>query len=84
MKKVSISDIARKAGVSVSTVSFVMNDKAVKMRISREVIEKVENVAREIFRRLKSFPSARLERVRIEETSKNSFEIRDELEEVRG
>jgi LacI family transcriptional regulator len=48
MKKVSISDIARKAGVSVSTVSFVMNDKAVKMRISREVIERVENVAREM------------------------------------
>jgi LacI family transcriptional regulator len=48
MKKVSISDIARKAGVSVSTVSFVMNDKAIKMRISREVIEKVENVAREM------------------------------------
>jgi LacI family transcriptional regulator len=48
MKKVSISDIARKAGVSVSTVSFVMNDKAVKMRISRVVIEKVENVAREM------------------------------------
>lgn len=48
MKKVSISDIARKAGVSVSTVSFVMNDKAVKMRISREVIAKVENVAREM------------------------------------
>lgn len=43
-----------------------------------------ENVAREIFRRLKTFPLARLERVRIEETSKNSFEITDELEEVRG
>ena len=43
-----------------------------------------ENVAREIFRRLKSFPLARLERVRIEETSKNSFEITDELDEVRA
>lgn len=43
-----------------------------------------ENVAREIFRRLKSFPLARLERVRIEETSKNSFEITDEIEEVRA
>ena len=48
MKKVSISDIARKAGVSVSTVSFVMNDKAVKMRISQEVIRRVEQVAREM------------------------------------
>lgn len=48
MKKVSISDIARKAGVSVSTVSFVMNDKAVKMRISREVTERVERIAREM------------------------------------
>jgi LacI family transcriptional regulator len=48
MKKVSISDIARKAGVSVSTVSFVMNDKAVKMRISREVIQRVERVAKEM------------------------------------
>lgn len=33
-----------------------------------------ENVAREIYRRLRDFPSARLEKVRIEETSKNSFE----------
>ncbi len=48
MKKVSISDIARKAGVSVSTVSFVMNDKAVKMRISQEVIQRVERVAKEM------------------------------------
>jgi len=46
-----------------------------------------ENVCREIFRRLKSFPLARLERVRIEETSKNSFEIEadvDTLDEVRA
>jgi 6-pyruvoyltetrahydropterin/6-carboxytetrahydropterin synthase len=34
-----------------------------------------ENVCREIYRRLKAFPAARLERVRIEETSKNSFEF---------
>jgi 6-pyruvoyl tetrahydropterin synthase len=34
-----------------------------------------ENVCREIFRRLEKFPAARLEKVRIEETSKNSFEI---------
>lgn len=37
-----------------------------------------ENVAREIYRRLESFPSARLERVRIEETTKNSFEYAGE------
>ena len=33
-----------------------------------------ENVVREIYRRLQTFPSARLERVRIQETSNNSFE----------
>jgi 6-pyruvoyltetrahydropterin/6-carboxytetrahydropterin synthase len=33
-----------------------------------------ENVAREIYRRLEKFPAARLERVRIQETSNNSFE----------
>ena len=33
-----------------------------------------ENVCREIYRRLEKFLAARLERVRIEETSKNSFE----------
>jgi 6-pyruvoyltetrahydropterin/6-carboxytetrahydropterin synthase len=34
-----------------------------------------ENVCREIYRRLEKFPAARLARVRIEETSKNSFEF---------
>ena len=37
-----------------------------------------ENVAREIYRRLSRFPSARLERVRIEETSNNSVEYAGE------
>jgi 6-pyruvoyltetrahydropterin/6-carboxytetrahydropterin synthase len=50
----------------------------------RAEVATTENVAREIFRRLKSFPLARLERVRIEETSKNSFEIEEEVNEVRG
>jgi 6-pyruvoyltetrahydropterin/6-carboxytetrahydropterin synthase len=33
-----------------------------------------ENICIEIFQRLKAFPAARLERVRVEETSNNSFE----------
>jgi len=34
-----------------------------------------ENLCREIYRRLEQFPSAQLERIRIEETSLNSFEF---------
>lgn len=41
----------------------------------REMVPTTENVCREIYRRLRGFPLARVERVRIEETSKNSFEI---------
>jgi 6-pyruvoyltetrahydropterin/6-carboxytetrahydropterin synthase len=41
----------------------------------RDVVPTTENLCREIYRRLKTFPSARLERVRIEETSNNSFEF---------
>jgi 6-pyruvoyltetrahydropterin/6-carboxytetrahydropterin synthase len=33
-----------------------------------------ENVCIEIFRRLNAFPKAKLERVRVEETSNNAFE----------
>jgi 6-pyruvoyltetrahydropterin/6-carboxytetrahydropterin synthase len=44
----------------------------------REVVPTSENLCREIYRRLKTFPPARLERVRIEETSKNSFEFAGE------
>ena len=40
----------------------------------RVTVPTTENVAREIYRRLKTFPAARLERVRIQETSNNSFE----------
>jgi 6-pyruvoyltetrahydropterin/6-carboxytetrahydropterin synthase len=41
-----------------------------------------ENVAREIYRRLRKFPKARLERVIVEETSKNSFEVSSETPAV--
>ncbi len=44
----------------------------------RTIVPTTENLAREIFRRLERFPAARLERVRIEETSKNSVEYEGE------
>lgn len=37
-----------------------------------------ENVCREIYRRLKSFPGARLEKVRVQETSNNAVEFAGE------
>jgi 6-pyruvoyltetrahydropterin/6-carboxytetrahydropterin synthase len=40
----------------------------------REQVPTTENLCIEIFRRLKPFPHAKLERVRVEETSNNSFE----------
>jgi 6-pyruvoyltetrahydropterin/6-carboxytetrahydropterin synthase len=46
----------------------------------RDNVPTTENLCREVYRRLKAFPSARLERVRIEETSKNSFEFAGEAE----
>jgi 6-pyruvoyltetrahydropterin/6-carboxytetrahydropterin synthase len=42
--------------------------------VFREVVPTTENLCKEIFERLKSFPRAKLEAVRIEETSNNSFE----------
>ncbi|HWG58412.1 MAG TPA: 6-carboxytetrahydropterin synthase [Candidatus Acidoferrales bacterium] len=41
----------------------------------KNCVPTTENVCREIYRRLRKFAAARVERVRIEETSKNSFEI---------
>jgi 6-pyruvoyltetrahydropterin/6-carboxytetrahydropterin synthase len=40
----------------------------------RDKVPTTENLCMEIFQRLKSFPKAKLERVRVEETGKNSFE----------
>jgi 6-pyruvoyltetrahydropterin/6-carboxytetrahydropterin synthase len=41
----------------------------------RQAVPTTENLCLEIFRRLKSFPKAKLERVCVEETSNNSFEF---------
>jgi 6-pyruvoyltetrahydropterin/6-carboxytetrahydropterin synthase len=40
----------------------------------RSTVPTTENLCIEIFRRLKQFPKAKLERVRVQETSNNSFE----------
>ena len=46
MKKVSLKDIAKMVGASPSTVSFVLNGKATKMRISSKLSEKVLKIAK--------------------------------------
>ena len=46
MKRVSLKDIARIAGVSPSTVSFVLNGKAKQMRISETLAAKIVEVAK--------------------------------------
>ena len=40
----------------------------------RDQVPTTENLCIEIFRRLKTFPHAKLERIRVEETGNNSFE----------
>jgi 6-pyruvoyltetrahydropterin/6-carboxytetrahydropterin synthase len=40
----------------------------------REIVPTTENLCMEIFQRLKAFPHAKLESVRVVETSNNSFE----------
>lgn len=47
-KKITIRDIAKAANVSVTTVSFVLNNKGEKKGISQEVIKKVFKVSEEM------------------------------------
>ena len=44
----------------------------------RERVPTTENLCKEIYQRLKPFPKAKLERVRVEETSNNAFEYAGE------
>jgi len=48
----------------------------------RERVPTTENLCIEIYNRVRTFPSARLERVRLEETSLNSFEYAGETQET--
>lgn len=48
MKPFSIKDIATRANVSITTVSFILNGKAEKMRISKSVIERVQAIIKEL------------------------------------
>jgi 6-pyruvoyltetrahydropterin/6-carboxytetrahydropterin synthase len=45
----------------------------------RESVPTTENLVSEIYRRLSGFPEARLERVLVEETSNNRFEVTQEV-----
>jgi len=47
----------------------------------RDKVPTTENLCIEIFRRLKNFPHAKVERVRIQETGNNSFEYSENTEE---
>lgn len=47
-KGVQLGEIARKLGISRSTVSFVLNGRGDEMRISRETQEKIRRTAREM------------------------------------
>jgi LacI family transcriptional regulator, galactose operon repressor len=46
MKRISLKDIAKMAGASPSTVSFVLNGKAAEMRISKRLADKIRKVAK--------------------------------------
>lgn len=47
-KKTSIKDIAKALGVSITTVSFILNGKAKEKRISEEMTKKVQDYIKEI------------------------------------
>lgn len=53
------------------------------VEVFREKVPTTENVCIEIFERLKQFPLAKLERVRVEETANNAFEYAGEEFEKR-
>jgi 6-pyruvoyltetrahydropterin/6-carboxytetrahydropterin synthase len=51
--------------------------------VFHQIVPTTENLCIEIYNRLKKFPDAKLERVRVQETSNNSFEYAGEHERER-
>jgi 6-pyruvoyltetrahydropterin/6-carboxytetrahydropterin synthase len=51
--------------------------------VFHQIVPTTENLCIEIYNRLKKFPDAKLERVRVQETSNNSFEYAGENERER-
>ena len=47
--------------------------------VFHQIVPTTENLCIEIYERLKEFPGAKLERVRVQETSNNSFEYAGEI-----
>ncbi|WP_373494187.1 LacI family DNA-binding transcriptional regulator [Aquiflexum sp.] len=47
-KKISIKDIAKTLGISITTVSFILNGKAREKRISEELTKKVQQYIKEV------------------------------------
>ena len=47
-KKTSIKDIAKRVGVSIASVSYVLNENGKKSRVSKEVAERIRKAAREL------------------------------------
>ncbi|HEY0702286.1 MAG TPA: 6-carboxytetrahydropterin synthase [Candidatus Acidoferrales bacterium] len=59
-----------------------LNEQVAEFAPEKSLVPTTENVCRVIFQRLKKFSAAHLERVRIEETSNNSFEIEEGADEA--
>jgi 6-pyruvoyltetrahydropterin/6-carboxytetrahydropterin synthase len=54
-----------------------LNEQVPEFAPEKSLVPTTENLCRVIFQRLKGFPSGHLDRVRIEETSNNSFEMEE-------
>ncbi len=59
-----------------------LNEQVAEFAPEKALVPTTENLCRVIYQRLKTFPVAHLERVRIEETSNNSFEMEEETAEA--